>query len=410
MKQREQQRIKSNWIYKRQMEKEINVWYSEYEIRQFVDTATRSSIDVIYQNRTKQMPFGIFTNYVENARSNFELFSTELNEKLIKNENWKAIGIDLNSKFLIGINQYIKWHEENKSSLEKFNPYCPYTLMLNVIESTKAEILKYFPELDESNIIENPFNTPYNGMFTTSQTKTRFKLDNGSIQERNIVNNTYDLRDTNIYDHESGELIEIDIQSSYNTSFLLKLGKMYIPNVKPYLTHQLKGSSKPAELIEYVRYCALNSEIIKSNGIKQAINDWLTEQQKPISQTKIVRIQPTTSQKSDLKETLSKQITHVKRAEIAKGIINKYKTFKGVELRILLNALFKLELFPKNRKDALFHRCCVNDFENVGKYQSMEAKTFKRGFKNAKGKYIESDHEKRCNEIVKFLQSIINAK
>ena len=301
MKQREQQRIKSNWIYKRQMEKEINVWYSEYEIRQFVDTATRSSIDVIYQNRTKQMPFGIFTNYVENARSNFELFSTELNEKLIKNENWKAIGIDLNSKFLIGINQYIKWHEENKSSLEKFNPYCPYTLMLNVIESTKAEILKYFPELDERNIIENPFNTPYNGMFTTSQIKTRFKLENGSIQERNIVNNTYDLRDTNIYDRESAELIEIDSQSSYNTSFLLKLGKMYIPNVKPYLTHQLKGSSKPTELIEYVRYCALNSEIIKSNGIKQAINDWLKEQGK-----ESVPPQPIQTKTDVLKDNLQK--------------------------------------------------------------------------------------------------------
>ena len=301
MKQREQQRIKSNWIYKRQMEKEINAWYSEYEIRQFIDIATRSSIDVIYQNRTKQMPFGIFTNYVENARSNFELFSTELNEKLIKNENWKAIGIDLNSKFLIGINQYIKWHEINKSSLEKFKPYCPYTLMLNVIESTKAEILKYFPELDESNIIENPFNTPYNGMFTTIQSKTHFKLDNGSIQERNIVNNTFDLRDTNIYDHESGELIEIDSQSSYNTSFLLKLGKMYIPNVKPYLTHQLKGSSKPTELIEYVRYCALNSEIIKSNGIKQAINDWLKEQGK-----ESVPPQPIQTKADVLKDNLQK--------------------------------------------------------------------------------------------------------
>jgi hypothetical protein len=130
-----------------------------------------------------------------------------------------------------------------------------------------------------------------------------------------------------------------------------------------------------------------------------------------LEQKQVLLPQTATSQKLDLKETLSQQITHGKRKEIAKEIINKYKTFKGVELRILLNALFILELFPKNsRKDALFHRCCVNDFDNVGKYQSMEAKAFKKGFESAKGKYIKSDHEERRDEIVKFLQSIISTK
>jgi len=121
--------------------------------------------------------------------------------------------------------------------------------------------------------------------------------------------------------------------------------------------------------------------------------------------------QPNLNQNLDLNETLSKQLTHENRKEIANEIINKYKTFKGVELRILLNALFILGLFPeKGRKDALFYRCCVNDFNDVGKYQSMEAKTFKKGYENSKGNYIKSEHEKRRDDIVKFLKSIINTK
>lgn len=60
---------------------------------------------------------------------------------------------------------------------------------------------------------------------------------------------------------------------------LLKIGKMYIPNIKPYLTHQLKRSLKPDKFIDYVKKCALNSDITKSNGAKEAINDWLKEQE-----------------------------------------------------------------------------------------------------------------------------------
>jgi hypothetical protein len=128
------------------MEKEIEIWYSEYELRQFIDMAFRWKIEGIYNNRTENRPFSEFTHFVENARDNFELFSTQLNKKLTKTENWKAIEIDLKDRFLPMIEGYLNWYEQNKAELVKFEPYCPYTIMLSIIESTKAEILKYFPQ------------------------------------------------------------------------------------------------------------------------------------------------------------------------------------------------------------------------------------------------------------------------
>ena len=131
---------------------EIEIWYSEYELRQFISMALRWNIDVVYKTRTEQRPYSVFTYKVENARENFEKFSTQLNKKLTKNEHWKAIGIDLEDRFLIHLNEYINWYNDHSNQLEKSQPNCPYSLMLNVIESTKAEILKYFPELESETL------------------------------------------------------------------------------------------------------------------------------------------------------------------------------------------------------------------------------------------------------------------
>ncbi|HEX7584874.1 MAG TPA: hypothetical protein VF373_09320, partial [Prolixibacteraceae bacterium] len=100
----------------------------------------------IYKSRTKDNPWSVFDFYVENARNNFDLFCFQLNEKLTKNQNWKAIEIDLKHRFLPMINLYKEWYNKNKAETEKFDPYNPYKLMLSVIESTQNEILKYFPE------------------------------------------------------------------------------------------------------------------------------------------------------------------------------------------------------------------------------------------------------------------------
>jgi len=126
------------------MTREIEAWYSEYDLRQFIDLALRWQIDDVFESRSPHRPFSIFTEYVASARINFEKFKEQLNNKLTNNVNWKAIEIDLRNRFLGMLNGYINWYQENQGEFSKFLPSCPYTLMLSIIESTKAEILQYF--------------------------------------------------------------------------------------------------------------------------------------------------------------------------------------------------------------------------------------------------------------------------
>jgi len=114
--------------------------------------------------------------------------------------------------------------------------------------------------------------------------------------------------------------------------------------------------------------------------------------------------------KPKLNETLYKQITHENRSNIANRIITKYQNIKGKDLRILLEALKELNLFPKKGKDALFHRCCVNDFGDVGSPQAMEKKVFKKGYYGSKKQYIKTDDELAFDKFLKFLKLIIDKK
>ena len=131
------------------MEQDFEVWHSEYELRQFIHSATRTVISGVIKHCTNDNPYSIFDYDVKNARLNFEMFSVQLRERLTRSENWKAIGIDLEDRFLRGINHYIAWYFQNEPELENFKPNCPYQAMLGFMESTKAEILKYFPELED---------------------------------------------------------------------------------------------------------------------------------------------------------------------------------------------------------------------------------------------------------------------
>jgi hypothetical protein len=121
-------------------------WISEFELRQFTDMATRWSIESIYSTKSDKRPFGMFDYYVENAPLNYDKFCNQLNEKLTNATNWNAIEIDLKDRFIPTIDHYLKWYEQNKIELEKFNPYNPYAIMQIVMERTKKEILKYFPD------------------------------------------------------------------------------------------------------------------------------------------------------------------------------------------------------------------------------------------------------------------------
>jgi hypothetical protein len=127
---------------KKKVEK-IEYWYSEYELRQFIDIAKRYAITNKYS--------GIFESYIKEARTNYEKFSKQLRDKLTTINNWEAIGIDLNSRILVGIEEYIIWYNENiteiKGMFDDTKQICPYTIMLEIMKSTKKEILKYFPNI-----------------------------------------------------------------------------------------------------------------------------------------------------------------------------------------------------------------------------------------------------------------------
>lgn len=144
---------KQSVLKQRDLKGDTEIWHSEYELRQFIDTATRWSIDSVYNHKVElNNSYSIFDTDVKNSRQNFELFCAQLKKVLTKNNNWKAIEIDLKDRFLPMIDQYTKWYELNKLTLEKFNPNNPYKVMFSIIESTKKEIFKYFKESNNEKI------------------------------------------------------------------------------------------------------------------------------------------------------------------------------------------------------------------------------------------------------------------
>lgn len=136
---------------------DLDTWKSEYELRQFIDTATRWTIESVYQHKIDlNNYYSIFDYEVKNSRQNFELFCLQLKKRLTQNTNLNVIEIDLKDRFLPMLNRYIEWYNVNKKETEKFNPYNPYEMMFSIIESTKKEILKYFKDSSQVEN-ENPF-------------------------------------------------------------------------------------------------------------------------------------------------------------------------------------------------------------------------------------------------------------
>jgi hypothetical protein len=118
-------------------------WELEYQLRQFIDVAIRYSIDSVYKSVTKSNPYSIFSTDLKNIREVFDLFCKQLRQRLTETQNWKAIEIDLNERFLIDIEKYLNWYEQNKNQTKSFGDYNPYEILFSIVQSTKKEILKY---------------------------------------------------------------------------------------------------------------------------------------------------------------------------------------------------------------------------------------------------------------------------
>lgn len=126
---------------------ETDIWYSEYELRQSIDTAVRWPIKTVYQNKNENNPYSVFAHYINNQSYNYGLFCNQLKKRLTDNNNWKVIEIDLYNNFILMLDLYIEWYNSNKEETEIFGNYNPYDLIFSFVESTKKEILKFFPEI-----------------------------------------------------------------------------------------------------------------------------------------------------------------------------------------------------------------------------------------------------------------------
>jgi hypothetical protein len=131
-------------------ESKIEQWALEYELRQLIDIAIRYSIEGVYSTVNEKNPYSIIFSDLTKLRYCFELFCTQLRQKLIESENWKAIEIDLNDRFLAGIDLYLKWYDSNKEKTNLFGAYNPYEIIYNISLSAKKEISKYFIDNQES--------------------------------------------------------------------------------------------------------------------------------------------------------------------------------------------------------------------------------------------------------------------
>lgn len=115
----------------------------------------------------------------------------------------------------------------------------------------------------------------YNGMFAVSNIKAIFSLGNNMIKYVNHTNNgTYDLKNLNIYNEATSEIVKKGTQKDYNSQFLVQLGTIDILDVKPFLDYHLKKSNNKQAFFDFVKYVALSS----NKEIKTVIKDWIKQQ------------------------------------------------------------------------------------------------------------------------------------
>ena len=86
-------------------------------------------------------------------------------------------------------------------------------------------------------------------MFAVSSIKAKNKLGNGSVQQlTNTTKGTYDLENRNVYDEKTGELVKEGTQIEYNSQFLIRLKRLYILEIKPFLNHHLTNSNNKSTI------------------------------------------------------------------------------------------------------------------------------------------------------------------
>lgn len=130
---------------------EQNIINHEYNLRLFINHATKFPIKFIYSTVRENYPYSISFQdlYIIKARPLFESFKNSLRKELSNyNKETRDVYLtDLKSRFIPMQEDYKKWYNKHKPETEIFNLDNPYELMFQVILSTEKEIYKY--ELDQ---------------------------------------------------------------------------------------------------------------------------------------------------------------------------------------------------------------------------------------------------------------------
>lgn len=248
----------------------IYSWFGiETEILELKENFTESDLPEIFEHKRK------YIEYRTNSHKSFlslAFFFNDLDEILKK---------------LFGY-----FNETDKNEFEAFEAK---TIEVNNIKDAVGLLIEGKSKISINPKFEPNMNDEYNDMFAVSSIKAKFDLGNGKVQHvMHTTNGTYDLENANLYDKETGQIVKKGTRINYNTDFLIQLNRLYILEVKPFLNHHFTNSNNRQEFFDYVKYAALNTEIIQHEGKKNAIQDWIREnetelKQYPVSKTESIK-------------------------------------------------------------------------------------------------------------------------
>jgi hypothetical protein len=299
----------------------IYSWFGiETEIRELKENFTESDFPEIFEHKRKYIEFRA------NSHKSFLSLAFFLND------------LDEILKALFGF-----FNETEKNEFEAFESE---TIEVNNIKDAVELLIEGKSKISINPKFEPNLNDEYNDMFAVSNIKAKFVLRNGQIQHiMRTTKGTYDLENANLYDKETGEIVKKGTRINYNTDFLIQLNRLYILEVKPFLNHHFTNSNNRLEFFDYVKYAALNTEIIKHEGKKNAIHDWVRENEIELKRNPV----------STTESTKSNEVAKEMHNHIFKG--NAFELFKKYHSKMSLQQNSRTDLnllFQLLKNDGLF--------------------------------------------------------
>jgi hypothetical protein len=132
----------------------------------------------------------------------------------------------------------------------------------------------------------NDFERLYDGLFTVSKIKSRFKKGNEIIEPNDAEEqpHRYDIPNPNIYDFWTKNHIESDEAYSVGVAFIAKLKNIHILEVFPFLNYQYENASNKQMFVQKIKYNTLM--YMDQEWREEAIKDWTNEISDKTSKTK----------------------------------------------------------------------------------------------------------------------------